>query len=95
MDLGMILQALLSLAFVIGLLLVTLWFVKYCEVKGGKCGFMKKLAQNQRLGVVEFKRIDAKNSLVLVTKDDKEYLLLLGASQNLVLENSEIKKVKK
>lgn len=37
MDWHHVLQALLSLVFVIGLLLLTLWLFKYCQLKGGNC----------------------------------------------------------
>ena len=68
----MILKAVLSLAFVLGLMLLTLWAIKYCQLHGAK----NKL-------------------LVLFKKDDKEYLLLLGATQNLLIESEQAKKVQK
>lgn len=98
MELGMIFKAILSLAFVLGLLMLTLWFIKYCEVKGCRNNFMKKLSQNQRVNIVETRRIDARNSLVLVQRDDVEHLVLLGATQNMLIETTHVndnKKVKK
>lgn len=92
----MIFKAVLSLAFVLGLLLTTLWVVKYCEVHGTKNRFMKKLSSNQRINVVETKRLDAKNTLVLIQRDEVEHLVLLGSSQNLVVESAiAVKKAKK
>lgn len=85
MDWLHILQALLSLLFVIGLLLLTLWAVKYCEVKGLKCRFMKQLKADQRLDVIEMRRIDAKNTLVLCKCGQQEFLVLLGSNSNLLL----------
>lgn len=35
------LKAVLALAFVLGLLLLTLWLFKYCELHGAKTGFSK------------------------------------------------------
>lgn len=95
MEWIMILKAVLALAFVLGLLLLTLWLFKYCELHGAKTRFFKKLQDTQRLKIEEIRRIDARNSVVLVKKDQTEYLLLLGANQNLLLETTECKKAKK
>lgn len=83
-----ILQAVLSLIFVIGLLLLTLWVFKYCELKGLKCKLVKNLKAGQRLEVIEFRRLDSKNSVVLLRRDDREYLILLGAGNNQLLDNT-------
>ena len=95
MEWIMILKAVLALAFVLGLLLLTLWLFKYCELHGAKNRFFKKLQDTQHLKIEEIRRIDARNSVVLVKKDQTEYLLLLGANQNLLLETTECKKAKK
>ena len=83
-----ILQAVLSLIFVIGLLLLTLWVFKYCELKGLKCKLVKNLKAGQRLEVVEFRSLDSKNSVVLLRRDDREYLLLLGNNSSQLLDNT-------
>lgn len=87
MEWAVLFKAILSLVFVLGLLLLTLWTIKYLEVNSAKCRFFKKLADQRRLNVIETKRLDSKNSLVLVRCDNKEYLLLLGNS-NVVLEQA-------
>ena len=92
MDWMLFLQAFLALIFVLGLVLVVFWGMKWCEQKGGKCLFMKKMKVSPRLSIVESKRLDTRNTLVLATCDDKEYLILLGASQNIVLNMKEIQK---
>ena len=69
MEWIMILKAVLALAFVLGLLLLTLWLFKYCELHGAKNRFFKKLQDTQRLKIEEIRRIDARNSVVLVKKD--------------------------
>ena len=86
MELALFFKAVLSLAFVLGLLLLTLWCIKYLEVNAKKTRFLKKLANERRIDVVEIKKIDAKNSLVLVKRDDVEHLLVLRSS-NLVVES--------
>lgn len=86
MEWHSIVQAVLSLIFVIGLLLLTLWIFKYCELKGLKCRMMRSLNRDQRLEVLEMRRLDAKNTLVLFRCDNREMLLLLGSSANMILQ---------
>ncbi len=88
MEWYQILQAVLSLVFVIGLLLLVLWTFKYCEQKGLKCKLVKKLRNGQRLAVLEKRNIDAKNQLVLVRIDNKEYALLVGGNSSLLLKTN-------
>lgn len=85
-----ILQAVLALIFVLGLLFLTLWFIKYCELKGLKCRLVKNLRNHQRLDVVEVRRIDSKNSLLLLQCDDCEYVVLQGLTSHLVLDKKTI-----
>lgn len=91
MEWVLLLKALVSLLFVLGLMLLTLWVFKYLEMNSAKCRLFKKLSEKKRISLVELRRIDTKNSVVLVQCDDKEYLLLLGAS-NLVLDSKIAKK---
>ena len=88
MDWHHILQALLSLVFVIGLLLLTLWLFKYCQLKGGNCLWARRLKAGQRLNVIESRRLDNRNSIVLLKRDDQEFLILLGSNANLLLDRS-------
>lgn len=85
MDFGQIFQAVLALVFVLGLLLVTLWFIKLCQQKGLSCRLGKTGLPSKRLTIVEQRRIDAKNTVVLVKCDSEEFLILLG-STNLLLQ---------
>ena len=88
MDWHHVLQALLSLVFVIGLLLLTLWLFKYCQLKGGNCRWARQLKAGQRLNVVESRRLDNRNSVVLLKRDDQEFLILLGRNANLLIDRS-------
>ena len=92
MEWMMIIKALLSLCFVLGLLLLTLWGLKYIQLYTQKSNLFKKLKDKQRISVEEMRRLDAKNSVVLIKKDEVEFLVLLGANQPLLLETSPIKK---
>ena len=92
MDFMLFLQAFLALIFVLGLVLIVFWGMKCCEQKGCKLSFLKKLNVDAKISIVESKRLDTRNTLALIYCDDKEYLILLGASQNLVLNVKEIQK---
>lgn len=87
MEWMLVLKALLSLCFVLGLLLLTLWGIKYLEVNGSKCRLVRSLNQSKRLDVIESRRLDARNTLYLVRRDNTEHLLLVGSS-NLVVEQN-------
>ena len=41
----------------------------------------------RRLSVVEILSVDAKRKLLLIRRDDREHLILLGAGQDLVVES--------
>lgn len=86
------LQAFLSLAFVVGLMFLVAWLVRFLGGRSTKISLFKKVVSHSRLSVVEAKRLDARNTLALVRCDDDEYLLLLGASQNEVLNTRKVKK---
>lgn len=87
MDWHHVLQALLSLVFVIGLLLLTLWLFKYCQLKGGNCRWARQLKAGQRLNVVESRRLDNRNSVVLFKRDDQEFLFY-SAQRQFALDRS-------
>ncbi len=90
MDLWLILKAVLSLSFVLGLLFLTLFLVKYCQANLLKNPLMKKVKKESRIEVLESKKLDAKNTLMLVRCDKEEHFLLLSPGHNL-----EIDRVKK
>ena len=87
MEWMLLLKAVLSLMLVLGLLLVTLWALKYMQINGSRCRLFKKLENARRLEIVEIRRIDARSSAVLLRRDNIEHLIILGAS-NLVVENN-------
>ena len=90
MGLMHIFQAVLSLMFVIGLLLLTVYFFKYCEQKGLKSRFAAKLRTGSRINIVENRRLDAKSSLLLIECDETEYLIFNGTSSSLLLCSKKI-----
>ncbi|MBE6459111.1 MAG: hypothetical protein E7010_04830 [Alphaproteobacteria bacterium] len=90
MEWMQIFQAVLSLMFVIGLLLLTVYFFKYCEQKGLKSRFVTKLKAGNRINVIENRRLDAKSSLILVECDNTEYLIFNGTNSSLMLHSKTI-----
>lgn len=90
MEWVQILQAVLALMFVIGLLLLTLLLLKYCQQKGLKCRLLKNLKTDSRIEVMEIRRLDAKNMIFIVRCDQSEYSLLLGANNNLLLSVTKV-----
>ncbi len=87
MEWSHLFHAVLSLIFVIGLLLLTVYFFKYCEQKGLKSQFVRRLKSGSRINIVESRRLDARNSLYLIECDHTEYLILSGAGSNLLLHS--------
>ncbi len=85
MDWAHVIQAFLSLIFVIGLLFLSLWSFKCLEEKGLKNRFMKKLKTTSRLNIIEYKRIDGKNALILFSCDSQNFAALLGPSENTLI----------
>lgn len=82
-------QALLALIFVLGLLLITLWAIKTCQQKGlsGKLG--KCFKNGNKINLVDYRRIDAKNSAVVLNYDEEEFFILLSANDALLLKQKE------
>lgn len=87
MDFILLIKAIVSLLFVLGLLFLTLWAIKYIEVHGACSRFFKKMDKQRRLNIVEIKRIDSRNSLVLIQRDNKQHLLLIGPSSQIIETN--------
>lgn len=83
-DIYTYLRAVLALAFVAGLMFLLAGVVR-------KTGLDKRFGGGnnaaRRLNVVETLYIDPKNRLVVVKCDNKEHVLLLGASGNVLVES--------
>ena len=92
MNFVIVLQAVLALIFVIGLVFLVFGLIKFCEVKGLKNPLLKKISVSAKLAVIETKRLDARNTLVVARYEDEEYLLLLGNTQNMLLSTKKVKK---
>ena len=88
MDTAQIFQAFLALIFVLGLLLLTLWLIKYAQQKGLNCKLSKSFAGKSKIKIIEQRRLDIKNSVVLIEYENEDFLLLLGQQNNLLLKQN-------
>ncbi|MEI9982997.1 MAG: flagellar biosynthetic protein FliO [Aliidongia sp.] len=71
-----------SLLFVIGLIGLLAWLLR----RFGPPGRFRSPGR-KRLSIVEILPIDARRRLVLLRRDGKEHLILLGQTQDLVIES--------
>ena len=82
MDAMLLLKFASAFVFVIALMLLLSWFMK----RMGLAGSLMAGAGRRRLKIVEFLPIDHRRRLVLVRRDDREHLLLLGPQSETVVE---------
>ncbi len=85
MDMGTYIQFVLALIFVLSLIGLAAWLIKRFGVAGR---LMARTGRHSRLGIVEMAVVDAKRRLVLVRRDHREHLLLLGANSEIVVERN-------
>ncbi|NIJ41158.1 flagellar protein FliO/FliZ [Parvibaculum indicum] len=84
MDITEVLRFVGALVFIIGLI----GLCGYAARKWGLfTGGYTMPGALKRLAIVETKPLDTKNRLVLIRRDGKEHLILLGAEQSLVIES--------
>ncbi len=83
MDLDAYLRFVFALAFVIALIGLLAFAMKRYGL-GGR--MMRKVGGRRRLSVVEMTPLDGKRRLVLVRRDDREHLLVVGATGETVVE---------
>jgi flagellar protein FliO/FliZ len=85
MDAMVYVRFVLSLILVLGLLLGALWAVRRYGIGIGGMQ-MSRSGARRRLALVEVMPMDAKHKLVLVRRDDREHLLVLGPDAPVVVE---------
>lgn len=85
MDIDQYVRFVMALVTVLALIFVVLWLLKRVGMAGMAAGGPK--SRRRRLSVVEAVALDTRRRLVLVRRDGVEYLLLLGASGDLVVES--------
>lgn len=72
-----------SLVLVLGLIFGVLWALR----RFGVGGMVARPGGRRRLAMVEAMTVDNRRRLVLVRRDDREHLLLIGGTQDLLVES--------
>jgi flagellar protein FliO/FliZ len=83
MDVLLYIKFLSGFVFVIALMLLLSWVLK----KAGGVGGSLLQKSEKRLKVIEFLPLDHKHRLVLVRRDNREHLLLIGPESETVIES--------
>ena len=83
MDLDVYFRFLLALAFVLGLIMALAWAARRFGFGGS---FTSPRNRTTRLSMSEALMLDGKRRLVLVRRDDREHLLILGPAGEIVVE---------
>jgi flagellar protein FliO/FliZ len=70
-------------------LLLVLGLIVMCSILVRRFGIAGRMVTrgNRRLGIVEVTALDARRRLVLIRRDDVEHLLLLGPTQDTLIES--------
>jgi len=84
MEFDVYLRFLLALAVVLGLIAALTWAARRFGI-GGSMLPMK--ARTTRLAVVDALMLDPKRRLVLIRRDDREHLVILGPTGETVVES--------
>jgi flagellar protein FliO/FliZ len=84
MDLTLALKAVAAFAFVMGIMYLFSWGIK----KLGLTGQSMLPGAKRRLKIVEYLPLDARRRLVLIRRDQKEFLLVLGPTGETVVESN-------
>ncbi|WP_422367579.1 hypothetical protein [Pelagibius sp.] len=85
MDLAEYLRFFLALGFVLILIAILAALVRRSGL-GDRLAVAKTTA-GRRLDLIEVRPLDAKRKLVLLRRDDREHLVLLGSSSDLLIES--------
>jgi flagellar protein FliO/FliZ len=85
MDTMGLLRAVVALVFVLGLIAAAAWAARRF---GPGFGLTPKPKAGRSLGVIESLQLDARHRLVLVRRDDRQHLLLIGPNHSTVVEGS-------
>lgn len=87
MDIFDYFKFLLALIFVLGLIGLAAVLLRYFGIGGAMRLGRRMRGEARRLEIIEVAAVDARRRLLLVRRDDREHLLLLGANSDLVIES--------
>jgi flagellar protein FliO/FliZ len=77
-----------ALIFVLGLMWGLSMLLRHLNEKNGLGGRLGGLAQKRRLRVVESLPIDARRKLMIVRRDDREHLIIVGGNSETLIESN-------
>jgi len=83
MEVSTYFRFILALVFVLALIALIAWAARRYGLARGT---VRPLSGERRLDIVEVTPIDSKRRLILIKRDGTEHLLLLGTTQDLVIE---------
>lgn len=83
LDMGMVLKSFFAFCFVMSLMFLLSWALK----RYGFPGKSMLPGSKRRLKVIEQIQIDQRRKLILIRRDDKEYLIVAGPSGETVVES--------
>lgn len=83
MDFSEIFRFVAALAFIIGLIGLCAMVAKRFGLAPG----VTSAGANRRVGIVEVRPVDAKHRLLLIRRDGKEHLILMGGEHPLLIES--------
>ncbi len=83
MDMALLAKFFFAFAFVMSLMYLLSWFLK----RIGLAGQSMLPGGKRRLKIVEFLPIDHRRKLVLIRRDNKEHLIVLGPSGETLVES--------
>lgn len=84
MDEISILKYVFAFGFVIGLLYLMAYIARYFGMGNLPT---RKLGDKKRLAISEIMTVDAKRRLLIIRADEKEYLLLTGGTNDLIIDD--------
>ncbi|MFN3934760.1 FliO/MopB family protein [Parvibaculum sp.] len=83
MDFSEIFRFVAALAFILGLIGLCAMLAKRFGLAPG----VTSAGSNRRVGIVEVRPVDAKHRLLLIRRDGKEHLILMGGEHPLLIES--------
>lgn len=84
MELSEIFRFVASLVFIVGLIGMCAYVAKRMGLATGN---IAATGAQKRLSIVEVKVVDAKHRLILIRRDNREHLVLMGGEQDLLIES--------
>lgn len=76
----------LSLAFVLGLIMLVAWVLARSGFTTGTWFKSLNAGKNRRLEILETMPLDARRRVVIFRRDDKEHVMVIGATNEHILE---------